>query len=153
VSEREHFYRRLGRIHALREILLISELMHADVISNPLKSYRNVPRSLLLEGILAENPEAARAQVWTFDHATIAGEISRRVLRLAEQASQKLPLIDPLVGSLAGSFSQCAPSDSIRHARDDDLILPIGPPDWPAAKLGRILKHFHLAFAAGPFRS
>ncbi len=113
-----------------------------------------MPRSLLLEGILAENPEAARAQVWTFDHATVAREISRRVLRLAEQASQKLPLIDPLidplVGSLAGSFSQYAPSDSIRHARDDDLILPIGPPDWPAAKLGRILKHFHLAFVEAP---
>jgi hypothetical protein len=107
-------------------------------------------RSLLLEGILAENPEAARGQVWTFDHATVLGETGRHLLRLAEHASQQLPLVEPLLGRLSGSFSKRVPSDPVRHARDDDLILPIEPESWRAAKLGRILRHLELRLTAAP---
>jgi hypothetical protein len=109
-----------------------------------------VTRSLLLNGILAEDPEAARAQVWAFDHATVTGEIGRRVQQLADHASRKLPLIEPLAGVIGSGFSQSAPSDPVRHARDDELILPIKPDHWRAAKLGRILNHFNLRFAAAP---
>lgn len=38
----------------------------------------------------------------------------------------------------------------MRHARDDDLILPIEAGDWQAAKLSRILRHLDLGFAASP---
>jgi hypothetical protein len=85
-------------------------------------------KSVLLEGILAEEADAARAHVWTFDHATVFGQVQRRVTHGAN----------------------AAPSDPIRHARDDDLILPIEPNDWRAAKLSRILRHFDLRFESPP---
>ncbi|GGF00962.1 hypothetical protein GCM10011611_03190 [Aliidongia dinghuensis] len=85
-------------------------------------------RTFLLQGILAENADAARAHVWTFDRATVFGEIKNRLWR--------------------GGGS--VPRDPIRHARDDDLILPIEPDDWRAAKLGRILKHLGLGFSGPP---
>lgn len=108
-----------------------------------------MPRSVLLEGILAESAEAARAQVWTFDHSTVIGEIGKRVPRLVDQASGKLPLIEHLARFLP-SFSACEPNDPVRHARDDKLILPITPMDWQAAKLGRLLRHFDLRFTSTP---
>lgn len=85
-------------------------------------------RSLLLDGILAEDADAARAHVWTFDHATVFGEMRRRFL--------------PGTGS--------APKNPIRHARRDGLIRPIEPNDWRAAKLSRILRHLDLRFDASP---
>ncbi len=85
-------------------------------------------KSVLLEGIIAEDADAARAHVWTFDHATVFGEVQRRVTKGAN----------------------AAPTDPIRHARDDDLMLPIEPNDWRAAKLCRILSHFDLRFEAQP---
>jgi hypothetical protein len=109
-----------------------------------------VPRSVLLEGVLAENAEAARAQVWSFDHATVIGEITRRLPRLADQASRKLPLIGPLSRFISGAIPECGSNDPIRHAREDDLIIPITPGDWRAAKLGRLLRHFDLRFASAP---
>jgi hypothetical protein len=109
-----------------------------------------VPRSVLLEGILTENAEAARAQVWTFDHSTVLGEITKRVPRLADEASRRVPLIEPLTRFLPTSFSERAPNDPFRHARDDNLILPITPTDWRAAKLGRLLGHFDLRFTSAP---
>lgn len=109
-----------------------------------------MPRSLLLEGILIEEAEAARAQVWAFDHATVSVEIGRRFLQVADRASQKLPLIGHFAGLPQGAFSKRVPSDPNRHARDDDLILPIGPVEWRAAKLGRILSHFNLGFRSIP---
>ncbi|MEA2755850.1 MAG: hypothetical protein QOJ54_2139 [Aliidongia sp.] len=85
-------------------------------------------KSLFLEGVLAEEADAARAHVWTFDHATVFGEVRRRVTNGANTA----------------------PIDPIRHARDDDLILPIEPNDWRAAKLSRILWHLDLRFESPP---
>lgn len=85
-------------------------------------------RSFLLDGILAEDADAVRAHVWTFDHATVLGEVRRRFL--------------PGAGS--------APMNPVRHARRDDLILPIEPNDWRAAKLSRILRHLDLRFDAAP---
>ncbi len=109
-----------------------------------------MPRSLLLEGILSEDAEAARAQVWAFDHATVAGEVGRGLGRLIAAAQRKLPLVKPFAEIVAGELLQLAPSDAVRHARDDDLILPIEPDHWQAAKLGRILSHFNLRFTAEP---
>jgi len=109
-----------------------------------------VPRSLLLEGILSEDPEAARAQVWAFDHATVVGEVGRGLGRLIDAAQRKLPLVKPVAEIVSGQLSRLAPSDAVRHARDDNLILPIEPDHWRAAKLGRILRHFNLRFAAEP---
>lgn len=80
--------------------------------------------SILLAGILAEEADAARAHVWTFDHATVFGEIQRRVT----------------------NGSNALPTDPIRHACDDNLMLPTEPNDWRAAKLSRILRHFDLRF-------
>jgi len=85
-------------------------------------------RSLLLDGILAEDADAARAHVWTFDHAAVLGEARRRFL--------------PGAGS--------APKNAIRHARRDGLIRSIEPNDWRAAKLSRILRHLDLRFDASP---
>lgn len=85
-------------------------------------------RSVFLDGILAEDAEAARAHVWTFDHASVVGEARRRVFRGEESA----------------------PIDPIRHARDDRLVLPIEPDDWRAAKLARILEHLNLKFSGAP---
>ena len=109
-----------------------------------------MPRSLLLEGILSEDPEAARAQVWAFDHATVVGEVGRGLGRLIDAAQRKLPLVKPFAEIVSGQLSRLAPSDAFRHARDDNLILPIEPEHWRAAKLGRILSHFNLRFAAEP---
>jgi hypothetical protein len=109
-----------------------------------------VPSSLLLEGILSEVPEAARAQVWAFDHATVAGEVGRGLGRLIDAAQRKVPLVKPFAEIVSGELSRLAPSDAVRHARDDNLILPIEPDHWRAAKLGRILSHFNLRFAAEP---
>jgi hypothetical protein len=95
-----------------------------------------MPRSLLLEGILAEEAEAARAQVWAFDHATVFGEMSRRFLLVADRASEKLQLIRYFTGGVpAAGFSKHLPNNPSRHAREDNLILPIGPDEWRAAKL------------------
>jgi hypothetical protein len=109
-----------------------------------------VPRSLLLEGILSEDPEATRAQVWAFDHATVVGEVGRGLGRLLDAAQRKRPRVKPFAEIVAGELSLLAPSDAVRHARDDNLILPIEPEHWRAAKLGRILNHFNLRFAAEP---
>jgi hypothetical protein len=109
-----------------------------------------VPRSLLLEGILSEDTEAARAQVWAFDHATVAGEVGRGLGRLIDATQRKVPLVKPFAEIVSGELSRLAPSDAVRHARDDNLILPIQPDHWRAAKLGRILSHFSLRFAAEP---
>ena len=98
-----------------------------------------MPRSLLLEGILAEEAEAARAQVWAFDHATVFGEMSRRFLLVADRASEKLRLIRYFTGGVpVAGVSKHPPNNPSRHAREDNLILPIGPDEWRAAKLGRI---------------
>jgi len=84
--------------------------------------------SVLLEGICAEDPEAARAHVWLFDHATVFGEISARVLKAPKNA----------------------PGDPLTHARDDDLASPMVVDDWRAAKLARVLYHFDLRFTSKP---
>lgn len=109
-----------------------------------------MPSSLLLEGILSEDPEAARAQVWAFDHATVLGEVGRGLGRLIDAAHRKLPIVKPVAEIVSGGLSQLAPADAVRHARDDGLILPIEADHWRAAKLGRILSHFNLRFAAEP---
>ena len=85
-------------------------------------------RSVFLDGILSEDAEAARAHVWTFDHASVIGEARRRIFQ-GEKA---------------------APTDPVRHARDDGLMLPIEPDDWRAAKLARILQHLNLKFSGAP---
>ena len=86
-----------------------------------------MPRSLLLEGILSEDPKATRAQVWAFDHATVVGEVGRGLGRLIDAAQRKLPLVKPFAEIVSGQLSRLAPSDAFRHARDDNLILPIEP--------------------------
>ena len=85
-------------------------------------------RSRLLDGLRTEDAEAVRAQVWAFDHATVGGEVNRRVLR----AQKEVPL------------------DALRHARDDGLAIPMVQDDWRAAKLARMLKHFGLRFDGIP---
>ncbi len=75
-----------------------------------------------------EDAEAVRAQVWAFDHATVGGEVNRRLLR----AQKEVPL------------------DALRHARDDGLAIPMVQDDWRAAKLARMLKHFGLRFDGMP---
>ena len=79
-------------------------------------------------GIGSEDAEAARGQVWAYDHATVLSEVGRKVMRTAAMS----------------------PSDAVRHARDDGMILPIEPDDWRAAKLARLLRHFGLSFTAEP---
>lgn len=85
-------------------------------------------RSRLLDGLRAEDAESVRAQVWAFDHATIGGEVGRRLLRAHKEV----------------------PMDALRHARDDGLAIPMRPDDWRAAKLARMLRHFGLRFAGAP---
>lgn len=85
-------------------------------------------RSKLLEGLQVEDAEAARGQVWAFDHATVLGEISRRVSRRQAEA----------------------PTDAVRHARDDGLVIPMDADGWRAAKLARILNHLSIRFDASP---
>jgi hypothetical protein len=85
-------------------------------------------RSLLLEGICAENPEAARAHVWLFDHATVVGEVGRWVMKTRKNA----------------------PNDSFAHARGDNLDWPMIEGDWRAAKLARLLNHFDLRLSRTP---
>lgn len=87
--------------------------------------------SKLLNGINVENAEAVRGQVWAYDHATVLSEVSRRVLRGQAEA----------------------PSDPIRHGRDDGLLIPLDADGWRAAKLARVLKHFALRFEAAPTRA
>jgi hypothetical protein len=107
-----------------------------------------VPRSVLLDGIVAENADAARAQVWTFDHATVIHEIGRRVPGLVASASRKLRFVEPIGRFIPAAFSERAPDDPTRHARDDNIILPITSTDWRAAKLSRLLSHFDLRRAS-----
>lgn len=109
-----------------------------------------MPHSALLDGVLAENAEAVRAQVWTFDHATVIGEIGRHIPRLTDQAARKLPFVEAARCFIPAMLSESAPSDPVRHARDDSLILPIAGADWRAAKLGRLFNHFDLRFRATP---
>ena len=85
-------------------------------------------RSKLLEGLQVEDAEAVRGQVWAFDHATVLGEVNRRVLRGQVEA----------------------PTDSIRHARDDGLVIPMDADGWRAAKLARVLKHLGVRFGSAP---
>ena len=59
-------------------------------------------RSILLDGILSENADAARVHDWTFDHASVLAEAQWRIFRANE----------------------AAPKDPFRPARDDDLVLP-----------------------------
>ena len=109
-----------------------------------------MPYSLLLEGILAEDAEAARVQVWSFDHATVSSEVVRRVSRLAGWISEKLPRAGRSIRGVLSGIPEAVPSDPTRHARDDDLILPIQPDHWRGAKLSRILNHFDLRFGSSP---
>lgn len=85
-------------------------------------------RSILLDGILTEDPEAARLHVWSYDHANVFSELWRRGI----------------------THKKMAPKDPIRHAREDGLILPIEPNDWRAAKLNRILNRLGLRFESEP---
>ncbi len=85
-------------------------------------------RSILLDGVLSEDAESARAYVWAYDHATVGGEIGRRFLR-SEKA---------------------APDTGDRHSQSDGLVAPMEPDDWRAAKLARIFQHLDLQFAGAP---
>ena len=85
-------------------------------------------RSKLLDGLRAENVEAVRGQVWAFDHATVLGEVNRRVLRSQTEM----------------------PSDPLRHARDDGLVIPMSADNWRAAKLARMLRHLSIRFDDAP---
>ena len=85
-------------------------------------------RSRLLDGLRGENAEAVRGQVWAFDHATVLGEVNRRVLRAAK----------------------AVPADAVRHAREDGLVIPLDDGGWRAAKLARIFRHLGIRFEYPP---
>jgi hypothetical protein len=84
-------------------------------------------RSLLLDALLTEDPEAARQQVWMYDRATATGELRRRV----------------------GLASADVPAAS-EQARALGMPWTPEPWDWRGTKLGRLLWHFGLDLEEPP---